>query len=487
MAAEHECDAVVPSRGLSRRRFIGGSLASVAGASLLATPTLGRGVAAPDAPGGPTARARGRRAARNVIFLIADGMSIGTLTLADMMHRRATGKPCNWCALWMDPGARRAMVQTHAADSVVTDSAAAGTAWSSGVSINNGALNITPDGRELTPLLAVMHQRGLRTGAVTSTSLTDATPASFMAASPTRDDARLIAGQIAAGPYDIALGGGAEHFGPALLDRPKLTLVNTAHELRAAGRGAPMDDRLLGLFGQGHTPYELDRPHSVPDLATMTWVALDRLHAQVRHDDRGDAGFVLQVEGGRVDHAAHANDACGMLHDMLAFDRAVGIALRYARQYQDTLVIVTTDHANANPGITLYGEAGVRGLERIEKAAHSFSWIFEQIRQRTGEPALVLARVVREAMGVTLERDEAQWAAGAIFDREQRDGFEARRSGSSVLASVLANHLAVSFVSRNHTSDMVEATAFGPGSEALAPLIHITDLHHLAMGALATA
>lgn len=487
MAIENAPNAVDRSAGLSRRRFMGASLASVAGAGLLAPPALGRSAPA------DRARASGRPTARNVIFLIADGMSIGTLTLADMMHRRTTGKPCHWCSLWLDPKAKRSMVRTHAADSIVTDSAAAGTAWSTGESINNGALNITPDGRSLTPILRAMHERGLRTGSVTSTSLTDATPASFMAVSQSRNDAPRIAGQIAEGPYDIALGGGVEHFGPELLDRPGLTLARTADELRRAGRGAPMGARLLGLFSRGHTPYELDRPAGVPDLATMTWVALDRLHAQVREDARDDAGFVLQVEGGRVDHAAHANDACGMLHDQLAFDRAVGVALRYARTHEDTLVIVTTDHGNANPGITLYGQAGIRGLERVEKARHSFSWIFDQIRvrssrggiERAGDPETMLTRIVREAVGVTLRTDEAAWVAGSIFDRQQRDGFEARNSASSVLASVLANHLAVSFVSRNHTSDMVDATAYGPGSRALGPVVHITDLHHLAMEALA--
>lgn len=489
---EHGPRAVGPSIGaarVSRRRFLGASLATAAGVGLLPQGALGEGKNPARGSGtARTTRGGAARKARNVIFLIADGMSIGTLTIADMMHRRATGKPSNWCSMWMRPGVSRAMVQTHAADSLVTDSAAAGTAWSCGVSVNNGALNIGPDGREYVPLLVAARERGFRTGSVTSTSLTCATPASFMSVAADRGDDPRIARQIASGRFDVLMGGGAEHFSPGVLEGPNLKLVRNARELRESGIG-DKDDRLLGIFSRGHTPYELDRPASVPDLATMTWEALNRLHARVRDDagDRDDAGFVLQVEGGRVDHAAHANDACGLMHDMLAFDRALGVALDYAQRHGDTLVIATTDHANANPGITLYGPAGLRGLERIEKARHSFSWIFGQIRERTGEPALTLARIVREAIGVELDKDEAQWAAGAIFDREQRDGFEARRSGSSVLASVLANHLAVSFVSRNHTNDMVEATAIGPGAEALAPVVHITELHHLVTGALAIA
>ncbi|GIW74403.1 MAG: alkaline phosphatase [Phycisphaerales bacterium] len=469
-------------RALSRRRFLGVAAGSLAGGALVAPTAAGQrpGVRTPSAAGG-------RPRARNVIFMIADGMSMGTLTLASMMHERAHGRPCHWCSLWSDPAARRALVRTESADSLVTDSAAAGSAWSIGQRVNNGALNITPDGRQMQPILARLHERGVRTGSVTTTSLTDATPASFMAVAPSRRMFDTIARQIAQGPYDVVLGGGAEHFPSELTDAPNLHVVTTAQQLRQTPGSLPPQARLMGLFAGGHTPYELDRPDSVPDLATMTWVAIDRLHRLSHQADGGQGGFFLQVEGGRVDHAAHANDACAMLHDMLAFDRAVGIALRYARKSNDTLVVVTTDHGNANPGLTVYNKAASDGLARIENARRSFAWIFDELRQRTGEPDITLARIVREAIGVQLEQEHARWAADSIFDRVRRDGFDQRNNASSVLGSVLANHLGVSFLSKNHTSDMVEAVAFGPGSEALPPLVHITDLHGLVTSAQAVA
>src|SRR4029434_4694557 len=111
------------------------------------------------------------------------------------------------------------------------------------------------------------------------------------------------------------------------------------------------DARVLGLFWSDHLPYTIDRNREpamqsrVPTLAEMTSSALQNL-------SHSPDGFLLQVEGGRVDHAAHDNDAASMLHDQLAFDDAIGVALEFAKEHGDTLVIITTDHGTGNPGLS---------------------------------------------------------------------------------------------------------------------------------------
>jgi len=84
------------------------------------------------------------------------------------------------------------------------------------------------------------------------------------------------------------------------------------------------------------------------------------------------------VEGGRVDHAGHANDAASIVHEQLAFDRALGAVWELTRDRSDTLVIVTSDHGNANPALSKGGSKTWQGIQLLNRAQHSFEWIFKQ-------------------------------------------------------------------------------------------------------------
>lgn len=411
--------------------------------------------------------------AKNVIFFVVDGMSIGTFTLAEMMRDVKGLGPSHWTRLWSRPGVRRALCKTHSADGWVTDSAAAGSAWGIGEHINNRAINVTPDGRSPKPILVTAGGMGKRTGLVTTTRLTHATPASFIANVPRRDFEAEIAGQMLDRRVDIAIGGGATHFDPLLGQHADaLTLVRTKAELLT---NANTEGRLLGLFDDDHMRYELDRPGSQPTLAEMTRVALDRLNT-------APDGFVLQVEGGRVDHAAHANDAAGTIADQIAFDQALGVVAEWSAERNDTLIIVTTDHGNANPGLAYYGADGVASFERLAGATHSFEWIFAQAEAGGGFDALIDA--VHAATGVELTADEIALLRRRFVDEQPVNAFDAANGKDAVLGSVLANHFGVSFMSPNHTADLVEVTAFGPGSESMPMLVDNTDLHHMALAAM---
>src|SRR5262249_44220547 len=156
--------------------------------------------------------------------------------------------------LWNKPGVRRATATTYSADSWVTDSAAGGSAWGCGIHINNGVINITPQGNQKVPLLVQARQSGKATALVTTTPATHATPASFIANMPNRDMEKAIATQILARNVDVVLGGGAHYF--TGLDQLKETHVVRD---RAALLGAPTTGSLLGLFHNEHVPYFLDR------------------------------------------------------------------------------------------------------------------------------------------------------------------------------------------------------------------------------------
>jgi alkaline phosphatase len=464
-------------RPIHRRDLLkSGALLGASAALLgLTPPPAARAQATAGAPAPGPARA----AARNLIVMVSDGMSAGTLTLADLHRRRVDNRQSAWPALWSRPGVHRATMRTHSLNSPVTDSAAAATAWGSGRKVNSGAVNVLPDGSQLVPILLSAMQAGKRTGLVTTTRITHATPAGFIANVPARDMEDLIARQMLSRGVDVLMGGGSRHFPADLLaESPGVRVVRDASALAAA----PRDGRLLGLFADAHVPYVPDRAPGVPGLPAMARAALDRLHD-------APEGFVLQVEAGRVDHAAHANDARALLAEQLEFDAAVESVVAWlddSGRAKDTLLIVTTDHGNANPGLTLYTDRGHKALERLAQPAPSFERI-EQILDKAptrDAGAALLPDAVRQTLGLDLTPEHAAMLSGAALGRHVMP-FSAMNAWTSVLGLILADSLGVSFISRNHTADHVELTAIGPGSQAVAGLIDNTDMHALMMSALA--
>lgn len=452
---------------LSRRAAMGAGAALAAGL-VLPGRASGREVQ-------PLAAGGAGGGAKNVIFLVSDGCSFGTLTLADQFIKARENRESHWVSLMRKPGVRRGLMYTSSADSITPDSAAAGSAWGIGVKINNNAVNRLPDGTMPEPILVTARKAGKSTGLVTTTRVTHATPASFIANARSRSEEPLIATQMLERGVDVVLGGGRRFFPEELLARhSEVKVVRTADELRAA----PKSGRVLGLFHNDSLPYVPDREPEHPGLPEMTREALTRL-------SQNPAGFVLQVEGARVDHAAHANDAVSLIRDQVEFDDAIVVAMEFASGRDDTLVIVTTDHGNANPGMTLYRENARLGLERIAQAKHGFEWI-ETVLVTAGKDAELitdmLLSLLPEVYGLEPSEADRDLLARAVRKQPVMP-FRGFPGLTGVLGSVLANHFGISFISGNHTSDHVECTAVGPGSELLPPVLENTELHGLMLAA----
>lgn len=444
---------------VTRRSFLAAGAASAAAISL---------------PSTAQARTTRQPKARNLIFLVADGMSTGTLTLADLMTRELHNRRSHWYTLFTRPETRRCVVETAAADSMVTDSAAASSAWGIGERVNNGTIGFTPDHRTPEPILHLTRRAGKATGLVSTATLSDATPAGWACNMPTgRGDEPNIARQMIERKYDVLLGGGRRYFTDETIALAgSSTKVFTRNELLAVP--ATESNHLIGMFSETQMSYEIDRTDSEPHLAEMARVAIDRL---ARHPD----GFVLQIEGGRVDHAAHANDAGTIVREQMAFDEALGVALAFAEGRDDTLIIATTDHANANPGLTEYTRTGRAGFLRLSRWKHSFEWMNRQLE--TNSTPEDLRRVIAEATTIELDDNELatilKWRAG-----ESIIPFRGLDKASGPLGSILANHNSVAFISGNHAADHVELTAFGPGSDHFPQLMHLTDAHQAMIRAL---
>ncbi|PAU94427.1 alkaline phosphatase [Aliifodinibius salipaludis] len=429
-----------------------------------------------------------RGEAKNVIFMVSDGMSAGTFNMGDLIKRRQFGNLSHWVDLYnSDRKFHRGIMDMASLNSPVTGSAAAASSWGCGHRINNQAVNTGPNGEEYKPINQIFKDAGKKTGLVTTTRITHATPAGFSVSIDSRGKEDQIAKKYLQREYDLMLGGGARHFkadsrddGQDLISKfsdKNYTIARTKQELSEAS----VDSRLLGLFYDSHLPYTIDHQtidehqKNIPNLAEMTDKALQHLENQ--------NGFILQVEGGRVDHGAHTNDAAGMLYDQVAFDDAVKVALDFVDQRDDTLLIITTDHGNANPALNAagdgYNDSGPF-FDRLQDFRHSNNWILSELDENSS--VADIRERVEYATQLGIEKEEAQTLRKALNGNLETI-YDIKNYPSSVLGSILANYTSVSFTSGGHTSDYVELAALGPGIENLDHFTRNTELFDLMVNA----
>jgi alkaline phosphatase len=380
-------------------------------------------------------------------------------------------------------------MDTASANSLVTDSSAASSAWGGGVRVNNGSVNCGPDGRLSLPIMELAHSQGLRTGLVSTATITHATPAGFAAKVPQRADELQIARQYLGLHIDVLLGGGRKFFTPGL--RPdRLDLVGQYSKAgysvaldAPALAAAPAAGPLLGLFDDGHMPYSLDRASdpalqaAVPTLTTMARAALARLENSPR-------GFILQIEGARVDHGAHANDIGALLYDQVAFDETLGAVLEWLKGRDDTLLIVTSDHGNSNPGLNGVGKAYTdtdASFDLVARFRHTNTWVLEGLNANSSLPA-IRDRVV-EGTGIALDEEELDLVRRALRS-ELREGYRVRNSALIAFADVLSNHISVGWTGVSHTADFTELAALGPGSESIQGVVRNFEMYGIMARAL---
>jgi alkaline phosphatase len=418
--------------------------------------------------------------AKNIIFLVSDGMSIGTLSMADQLRYMRDGRGSNWVNLYREGIATRGLMDMSSLNSIVTDSAAASSSWGSGYRVNNGAVNMGPNGEQYTPLLQKFKDAGKAVGCVTSVPITHATPAGFSVSTEARGNQAKIAELYLEKRYDVMFGAGTEHFDATTrADKRDMFAAfegagyDVVQDRSAMKRLTPSGKPILGVFNTDSIPFMIDHQNTVehvdtiPTLAEMTDHALRLLSANSN-------GFVVQIEGGKVDWAAHNNDAAGILFDQLAFDDAVAVALAFAEGRDDTLVVVTSDHGNANPAL-LYGSTVNQKFETLLKFKHSNNWILSELEAQS-----TVERIrdrVEYATGHGITTDQAQALKSALAG-EYRTLYRPMQDAPEVLGAILTNYTNVSFVGDNHTSDFVELAMVGAGSESMPAFIKNTDLHY---------
>ncbi|MCU7834240.1 MAG: alkaline phosphatase [gamma proteobacterium symbiont of Taylorina sp.] len=294
-----------------------------------------------------TTCAEGTLPPKNIILFIGDGMGVSQISAAKIVKGRLNLEQFDVSGL----------LTTHSSNSLVTDSAAAGTALATGYKTNNGVISLLPEGTRLKTIVEYAIEKNKATGIVVSSSITHATPATFLAHTGSRKNHSEIAEQIAQSDVDVLFGGGWGYFIPQniagslrsdnkdLLAEIKVSrqVIQTEQEFL----NLSSVDSVVGLFAAKHLKEAKFRQLS---LAQLTAKAIHILAA--KSESKNNKGFFLMIEGSQIDWAGHQNDEAYLLSEMLDFDAAVGVGLDYARESQQTLLIVTSDHETG--GFTIH-------------------------------------------------------------------------------------------------------------------------------------
>ncbi|MGF1555438.1 alkaline phosphatase, partial [Paucihalobacter sp.] len=371
--------------------------------------------------------------------------------------------------------------------SLVTDSAAASSSWGGGHRIPNGGINIGRGGIEHQPIWQKFINAGKKAGIVTTVYATHATPAGFCVNSKSRNDQDGIAEKYLKLDLQVIMGGGQRYFDPkfradnkdlyAAFRSKNYNIVKVRDELNSINNNQP----LLGLFCEGALPYEIDRQSNkdlykhVPTLKEMTEVALEHLKGSAN-------GFVLQVEAGKVDWAAHANDAAGLLYDQMAFDDAIEVAIKFAEEDGETLVVITTDHGNANPGM-MYGKNVNENFDRLQTFKYTNEWILNNLTK--DDSTTKVQDIIKEANNYTISNKQALFILDYYKNLEKLETglYNYKNLPFKLLSIMQQDYHSIGWISDNHSGDYVELAAYGPGSHLLKGFMKNTELHYMLLEA----
>jgi alkaline phosphatase len=482
--------------------------------------------------GAAQAASRGAMAgkAKNVILFVGDGMSLPTVAAARILDGQRKGGSGEENMLSWEAFPYTGLSKTYNTDSQTPDSAGTMTAMATGVKTRAGVLSIGQDagrsrcpGALRSPLLTLWElaaNAGLATGVVTTTRITHATPAATYTHSADRNwenDAEMtpearaagcadIARQLIESPYghgpDVLMGGGRSNFFPPTEVDPeyddKVGLRLDGRDLVAEWKrrhpdgsyvwnaaqfaAAPKSGPLLALFEPGHMKFEHDRPKDKagePSLAEMTRGAIERLRD-------GPQGYVLLVEGGRIDHAHHFGNAHRALTDTIALSEAVAVAMRMTSA-DDTLIVVTADHSHT---MTFAGYP-VRGnpiLGKVKGSSGEGSDPNGYATDATGQTYTTL----NYANGPGYVGATDQQPEGPKTFLHEVSGYQEAKDGRPDLSDVDTEHpdymqeSIVPLSNETHGGDDVGIWARGPGAAAVRGSLEQNAIFHIMLQATPT-
>ncbi|UCB45300.1 MAG: alkaline phosphatase [Spirochaetota bacterium] len=284
---------------------------------------------------------------KNIILFIGDGMGPEQVKAAGIYKNGVPG------SLVFESFEHTNLMTTYSANSEITDSAASATAMATGYKVNNGVVStaVPGDNSELETILEFLKDKGKSTGLVTTTHITNATPACFGAHEYSRTNYDNIASDYINGSKPNVLFGGGD-VGISISETQSAEYYTVSTKIDFENINPLLYEYVSAQFGTDNLPYMVDDATTYPDLSQMTEKALAILETD------GD-GFFLLVEGGRIDHAGHINDIERTIAETIEFEDAILSALNWMSGKTDTVLIVTADHETGGLKVVINNGAGI--------------------------------------------------------------------------------------------------------------------------------
>lgn len=271
---------------------------------------------------------------KNIILLIGDGMGLGQISAGTFMNGNTSA---------LEEFKVIGLHKPYASNKLITDSAAAATAFACGIKTYNGAISVDENKKPVPTILEEAESHGLATGLIATSSIVHATPACFIAHNEYRKNYEEIATDFLDTEVDFFIGGGLKHF-----YRRDSDDRNLIKELEAKGYVmsdyfrddledlSPNPDQNFGYLTSDEEPIPTAQGRDyLPLAAEMSYSFLEK------HSDKG---FFLMIEGSQIDWGGHANNTNYIVTEFLEFNKVIQSAFDFAKADGNTLVIVTADH-----------------------------------------------------------------------------------------------------------------------------------------------
>ncbi|KAG0674262.1 hypothetical protein C6P40_002370 [Pichia californica] len=342
---------------------------------------------------------------KNIIMMVTDGTGPASINMARSFRQYV--EDLNYDDILTLDKYLIGTSRTMSSNSLITDSAAGATAFSCGLKSYNGAIGVDEFQRPCGTILEALKLKGYKTGMVVTTSITDATPAAFSSHVDFRNMLDLIANQqiginsTFGSNIDLMIGGGRCSFLPKSKGinescrKDEMNLIDYAKEIGwniqlnkeefdelKLGNNENISLPIMSLLSYYNMPYDIDRDEKYyPSLYEETLTALNILKRETKDSNEG---FFLLIEGSRIDHAGHHNDAHTQVHEVLAYDKAFNEVIKFAKESEvETFIISTSDHetggldigrqiSNDYPDYVWYPEV-------LNKAKHSGEYLNKKI------------------------------------------------------------------------------------------------------------
>lgn len=403
-----------------------------------------------------------------IFYFIGDGMGpshvLGTeLYLGEMQG--VIGRPHKLCFTQFPESA---FVTTFSATNGVTDSAASGTALSTGSKTYNSAIGVNKDTMEVYSIATDLADKGMAIGVATTVPINHATPSAFYAHNMSRHNYDSIAPWMLRAGYDFYAGGdvkGSNETRALVYGKAQEQGYSIARGYNDYKKKAATAKKMM-LYQENvstELPYAINRNDKDLTLAEITAAGIDFLKGKSKN------GFFMMIEGGKIDYAAHNDDGATVFHEVLDFDAAIAVAYEFYKKHKDeTLIIVTADHETGGLVLGYRGDysLNLKALSTQKVSVERMIEILQAEKETTWDR---VEQLVKENIGVGIRNKKAT---------EEKITVDHKLAKEIAYNAVydLNRNAALSWASGNHSGTFVPLFAIGKGAEEFNGIIDNTDI-----------